>query len=241
MDDFKLEPAHDLGLPRMARYRSYGREGGLPESILRLGWWSLLRGTFGVWNRLKIHGRENLPKKPSLVMVANHLSHLDVMVLGSLLPLSWRDYLFPLGAQDVFFEKLPIAGFVATVFNALPVRRRGVTGHALEELRQRMLTEPRIYILFPEGARSRTNVMAKFKPGIGMLVAGTSIPVVPCHLQGTFEATPPNSWVLRPTPIEVRIGEPLTFESCADERSGWDQVAGRLEDAVRKLKGTRTV
>src|SRR5207253_4111230 len=100
---------------------------------------------------------------------------------------------------------LPIAGFVATVFNALPVRRRGVTGHALEELRQRMVAEPRVYILFPEGARSRDRMMKKFKPGIGMLVAGTQVPVVPCYLQGTFEATPPNSWLLRPAPIEVRI------------------------------------
>jgi 1-acyl-sn-glycerol-3-phosphate acyltransferase len=151
MDDFHLEPAHDLGLERMARYRSYAREGGLAESIVRLGWWSLVRGTFGVWNRLKFHGRENIPDRPSFVLAANHLSHLDVMVLGCALPLGWRDYLFPLGAQDVFFEKLSIAGFVATAFNALPVRRRGVTGHALEELRERMVAEPRITFSFPKG------------------------------------------------------------------------------------------
>jgi 1-acyl-sn-glycerol-3-phosphate acyltransferase len=237
MDDFKLEPARDLGLPPMERYRSYGREGGLAESVVRLGCWSLVRGIFGMWNRLKIRGRENLPGRPSFVLVANHLSHLDAMVLGAMLPLRWRDYLFPLGAQDVFFEKLPIAGFAATVLNALPVRRRGVAGHALEELRRHMLAEPRIYILFPEGARSRIQMMAKFKPGIGMLVAGTPVPVVPCWLQGTFEAMPPDSWLLRPTRIEVRIGEPLTFADCAEDRSGWDRVAGQLEAAVRKLAG----
>lgn len=237
MDDFHLEPAHDFGLRPMVRYRSYAREGGLAESIARLGWWSLVRGTLSVWNRLKIYGRENLPERPSFVLAANHLSHLDVMVLGAMLPLRWRDCLFPLGAQDVFFERLPIAGFVATVLNGLPVRRRGVTGHALEELRQRMVAEPRVYILFPEGTRSRDRVMNKFKPGIGMLVAGTPVPVVPCHLQGTFEATPPNSWLVRPRPIRVRIGKPILFENCANERGGWNQVAEGVEAAVRELGG----
>jgi 1-acyl-sn-glycerol-3-phosphate acyltransferase len=80
-------------------------------------------------------------------------------------------------------------------------------------------------------------MLNEFKPGIGMLVAGTPVPVIPCCIQGTFEATPPNSWLLRPTPIKVEIGKPLTFENCANERGGWDQVARRVETAVQKLAG----
>ena len=237
MEDFKLEPAHDLGLAPMARYRSHSREGGLVESILRLGWWGSLRIIFRGWNRLAVQGREHLPGQPSFVLAANHLSHLDALALGSVLPLRWRDYLFPLAAKDVFFETLPVAGFAAAVLNALPVWRRAHRGHALEDLRQRLITEPCVYILFPEGTRARDGTMGKFKSGIGILVAGTTVPVVPCYLQGTFEAMPPNSWFLRPKRIEVRIGKPLTFERCANERDGWNQVGWQVEAAVRKLAG----
>ena len=44
------------------------------------------------------------------------------------------------------------------------------------------------YILFPEGTRSRDGVIKEFKCGLGMLVAGTDVPVIPCYLQGTFKA-----------------------------------------------------
>ncbi len=237
MDDWKLEPARDLGLPPMKRYRSEWREGGLVESIVRLGWWSLLRAVFRIWNRMSVHGWENLPGQPSFVLVANHASHLDALVLGSLLPLRWRDRLFPLAAKDVFFETLPVAGFAAAALNALPVWRRAARGHGLADLRQRLLAEPCIYILFPEGARTRVGKMERFKPGIGMLVAGTSVPVVPCYLHGAFEAMPANSWLLRPKRISVRLGKAVTFEGFTNERAGWTQVAGILEAAVLNLGG----
>jgi 1-acyl-sn-glycerol-3-phosphate acyltransferase len=181
-----------------------------------------------------------VPEQPSYVLVANHASHLDALVLGSMVPLRWRDHLFPLAAKDVFFEKLPVAGFAAAALNALPVWRRAARGHGLADLRERLLAEPCIYILFPEGARTRIGQMEKFKPGIGMLVAGTSVPVVPCYLQGTFEAMPANSWLLRPRRISVRLGKTLTFETFTNDRSGWTGVAEILEAAVRDLGGVRS-
>jgi 1-acyl-sn-glycerol-3-phosphate acyltransferase len=219
----------------MERYRSQWREGGLVESTLRLGSWVWLRTMFRVWNRLTVHGREHLPAQPSFVLVANHASHLDALVLGSILPLRRRDQLFPLAAKDVFFEKLPVAGLAAAAINALPVWRRASRGHALADLRQRLLTEPCIYILFPEGTRTRDGTMGTFKPGIGRLVAGTSVPVIPCYLHGTFQAMPPNSWLLRPRQIVVQLGKPLTFENIPDERAGWHEIAGTLEAKLRVL------
>jgi 1-acyl-sn-glycerol-3-phosphate acyltransferase len=235
VDEWKLEPARDLGLTGLERCRCPWREGGLLESALRLGWWASLRGALRVWNRLTVHGRENLPARPPFVLVANHASHLDALVLGSLVPLRWRDQLFPLAAKDVFFETLPAAGFAAGVLNALPVWRRAPRGRGLAELRKRLLAEPCVYVLFPEGTRSRDGVMGAFKPGVGTLVAGTGVPVVPCHLRGTFEALPPGAWLPRAGRITVRLGTPLTFEGVADGRAGWEQVAGALEEAVRGL------
>ena len=65
--------------------------------------------------------------------------------------------------------------------------------HALDELRERLVGEPAIYILFPEGTRARDGKMGKFKPGLGRIVAASEVPVVPCHLAGAFQA----KWQMR--------------------------------------------
>jgi 1-acyl-sn-glycerol-3-phosphate acyltransferase len=75
--------------------------------------------------------------------------------------------------------------------------------------------------------------MMPFKHGLGMLVAETNVPVVPCGLIGTFEALPPNRKVPRPVGIKVIIGEPLNFAPTTNNREGWSQIARNLESAVR--------
>src|SRR5262249_47779090 len=155
MNDWKLEPDPTLGQPALERYRSLRRQAGLIESTLRLGWWTCLKGAFSVWHRLQIYGRENLPAQPSFVMIANHASHLDALLLGAAVPLRFRDQLFPIAARDVFFEQLPVAAFAANVINAMPIWRKATVRQSLAELRARLVSEPSIYILFPEGGRTR--------------------------------------------------------------------------------------
>ena len=124
MDDWKLKPARDLGMSPVERYRSYQRESGLVSHTTRFLWWSLVRGCLAGVNRLRVLGRENLPAQPSFVLVANHSSHLDALILGASLPLKHRDCLFPLAAGDVFFETPALAAFSAVVLNAMPVWRK---------------------------------------------------------------------------------------------------------------------
>lgn len=238
MKDWEMKPARDVGLPPMRRYRSLDREDGLLESIIRLAWWVLVRAILIVYNRLRVEGRENLPREPPFILVANHESHLDALVLAAVVPLRHRDRLFPLAAGDVFFERPVLAGFAAMALNALPVWRKRCGARGLEGLRTRLIEERAVYILFPEGGRSRTGAMGRFKAGLGMLVAGTSIPVVPCYLDGTLEAFRPGKLLPLPRKVTVRIGDPLEFESLSEERADWNRVAEETESAVRKLAGS---
>jgi 1-acyl-sn-glycerol-3-phosphate acyltransferase len=128
-----------------------------------------------------------------------------------------------------------MAAFAAGLMNALPMWRKNCGRHAIDALRQRLIDEPCAYILFPEGTRSRTGQMGPFKHGVGMLVAGTSVPVVPCHLQGTFEAMPPGKAWPRPRRVRLRIGQPLTFAQAAQDRTGWQSIAEQLKAAVTHL------
>ena len=113
MDDWRLQPARDLELAGADRHRSYQRESGLVANVARFAWWSMIRASLKLLHRLEVHGRENLPESPSFVLVANHASHLDAMVLGATLPLGLRDQLFPLAAGDVFFHTPALAAFGA--------------------------------------------------------------------------------------------------------------------------------
>jgi len=222
-------------MPLGKRLKSLRRESGLLSSAVHQVWWGLVRSSLAVYHRLKVRGRENIPREPPFILVSNHESHLDALVLAGVLPWRIRDRIFPIAAGDTFFETPVLTAFAAVALNALPMWRKSCGPHALEELRKRLLEEPCSYILFPEGTRSRDGEIHSFKPGVGMIVAGTDVPVVPCRLEGPFEACPPYARVPRPRKITLSIGAPLRFATTPNERAGWKEVAARLEEAVRAL------
>ncbi len=235
MDDWRYKPAGDLGLPHEEAFKSLKRENGLFSTALHWLWWSFVRLYLAVWHRLKVEGREHLPHNPPFILVANHSSHLDALVLAALLDLRLRDQIFPIAAGDVFFTNPAISAFAALMLNALPMWRKNCGPHALAELKQRLIEEPCCYILFPEGQRTRTGQMMPFKAGIGMFLAGTDVPVIPCHIEGCFQALRPETrWPL-PHRITVRIGAPLRFGDVPNKRHGWEKIAEDLQTAVQAL------
>ena len=235
MDPWELQPAKDHGLPPHDRLRSLQRESGLISTGLHATWWGFVRGYLKVWHGLKVVGGEHIPRQPPFVLVANHASHLDALVLAS--PMRWtvRDHVFPIAAGDVFFETPAVSAFAALCLNALPMWRKRCGTHALDELRERLVGEPAIYILFPEGTRTRDGKMGAFKPGLGRIIAGTGVPVVPCYLDGAFRALPPGSRTPKPVRLTLRVGEPLIFSDQPDERRGWMEITARLAAAVTAL------
>lgn len=237
MTDWQYQPARDLGLPTGERLRSLRRESGLMQTAGHLAWWTLVGWYLRCCHRLQIQGREHLPVQPPFVLVANHCSHLDALVLAA--PLSWRlrDRVFPVAAGDTFFHRPLVAAFAVGTLNALPIWRGHTGTQALRQLRQRLVEEPCGYILFPEGTRSRDGAMAPFKPGLGMLVAGTEVPVIPCHIAGAHAALPPHRLIPRFRPIVVRVGPALRFADTANDRDGWLEIARRTEEAVKRLSG----
>src|SRR5947209_8620421 len=113
MNDWKLDPAHDLGLPLRERLRSVRRESGLLQTAGHLAWWTLVQLYLRVAHRLRAHGQEHLPARGPFVMVANHASHLDALVLASRLSWRMRDRIYPIAAGDTFFNTPVAAAFAA--------------------------------------------------------------------------------------------------------------------------------
>ena len=236
MDEWKLEPARDLGLPLRQRLRSLDRESGLIESALHIAWWTGIACYLKLFHRLEVAGRDHLPSRPPFVVISNHSSHLDALVLGAMLDWRSRDRVYPLAAGDTFFESLPASAFAALTLNALPIWRKGFDPRDILALRRRLLDGPCAYILFPEGTRSRDGRMSRFRRGIGMLVAETPVPVVPCHLEGAFQAWPARRALPAFGKLRLTIGRPLDFSGVKNDAAGWTQVAAESESAVVRLK-----
>lgn len=237
MEPWKLQPARDFGLPLLHRLRSTRREGGLIDAVAQLTARATVRAYLRLYHRVSHTGLENLPVEPPFILIGNHCSHLDAVVLASMVPWAIRRRMYPIAAGDVFFETPVIAAFAAGIVNALPMWRKSVGRHALDDLRTRLVEDRCCYILFPEGRRSTDGTLLPFKPGLGMLIAGTDIPVVPCHIRGAFEALPRDRNIPRPRRISIHVGMPLDFSSAPNTREGWNHIAVETQAAVRALSG----
>jgi 1-acyl-sn-glycerol-3-phosphate acyltransferase len=235
LQDFNLKPANDLGMTPRERRLSLARESGLIATGTHLAYWTMMRLYLALYHRMSVVGREHIPVEPPYVMVANHSSHLDALMMVSVQRWRLRDKVFPLAAGDFFFETPAMAAFATLCINALPLWRRNCGRHVLGELRERLISEPCAFVLFPEGTRSTDGRMGSFKAGLGMLVAQTAIPVVPCHISGASEAMPKGKRWPRPRHVSLTIGEPLSFNELSNDKAGWDQIAEQTRSAVQEM------
>jgi len=235
MNSWNYEPAADLDQSTIERLRRFPREPDMIVYGLRSAAALVLRSWVRLFHRLEINGREHLRIDGSFIMVANHASHLDALCLLAGLPLRKLHRAFPAAAQDYFFVSVPRLAVAAIVVNALPFSRQRNARHGLELCRQLLANPGNILILFPEGTRTTTGQIGEFKPGIGLLVAGTSIPVVPCHLAGTFAAWPKDRVLPRPRPVRLRIGAAHTYGSSPPGKEAAEQISRELRQAVADL------
>jgi 1-acyl-sn-glycerol-3-phosphate acyltransferase len=169
-------------------------------------------------------------------MVGNHSSHLDAPALLAALPLAKIHRAFPAAASDYFFTNLSKLVFSAVVVNAMPFDRKENPRQSLALCRQLLDAPGHVLILFPEGTRTPDGSLGKFKPGIGFLVAGSDIPVVPCYLDGAYRAWPKGKWLPRPRKLKLVIGPPLRFRDFVPEKEDAVAIAERLREAVVSLQ-----
>lgn len=235
MSDWQIRPARDLGLAPSDRLRSLSRERGLVGIVANGLWRRALRLYLATAHRLEVVGREHLPPPP-FCMIGNHTSHLDALTLAASLRGEAARAAHALAAEEVFFGSSAGAAFSAYAVNALPVRRGRTKRGEIEMLRTRLTEDRLVYILFPEGTRSRSGELGEFKPGLATLVLGSAVPVVPCWLEGAHAAWPPDRQWPRPGKLRLRIGAPLHFDGLPSDASGRAALTAACRDAVAALR-----
>ena len=158
---------------------------------------------------LNIRNRQWLPEQGPAVIVANHNSHLDTLVLMSLYPLRQIHKVRPVAAADYFLRYKTLAWFALNIIGIIPLDRSNFKRDLFKQCHQ-ALDQGDILLIFPEGSRGSAEQLSKLKSGVHHLLKErhASIPVCPVMLHGLGMALPKGTALLVPFNCDVIVGEP---------------------------------
>ena len=158
---------------------------------------------------LNIRNRSKLYEHRQMILVANHNSHLDTIVLMTLFPFSKIKKIRPVAAMDYFFRNRFRKWFAQDIMQIVPVSRKSRTARTdpLESC-CKALKQGNSLILYPEGTRGDPEKLEVFKSGIAHLSKRfPDIPVVPVYLHGLGKALPKGEFVLVPFYCDIFVGD----------------------------------
>ncbi|MCE9573817.1 MAG: AMP-binding protein [Deltaproteobacteria bacterium] len=214
----------------------------VPKPLVAIGRSVLRRAQRALYDNVletRIHGAGHVPPFGGYIVAANHASHLDMGLCKYALG-EQGDALVALAAKDYFFEDPVRRMYFENFTNLVPMERYGSLRESLR-LASDVIRQGYILLIFPEGTRSDSGVMADFKPSLGYLALQNKCGILPMYLAGTHEAMPKGSWLPKEREVGVHIGPFLTYENVvklAGERSraeSYRHISQHVEGVVRRL------
>jgi 1-acyl-sn-glycerol-3-phosphate acyltransferase len=190
---------------------------------------ALALGLAGI--RYTVIGREHIPASTAVVFCANHQSNVDPPVLFRAL----HPRLHILYKAEL--RKLPVLGRVFEVGGFVAVQRENRdAAFASIERAAESIRQGNSFLIFPEGTRSKTDVLLPFKKGGLVMALRAQAPIVPVAIMGGRAAMQKGSAFVRPVNVTVRIGEPIqTVGMTADDRDSLiEEVRARIEALIRQ-------
>ena len=186
--------------------------------------------------RIRVEGREHLPKHGPVILASNHRSFLDSIFI----PLIVRRRV-TFVAKAEYFDDPKTAWFFRAV-GQIPIRREG--GSASEgalSAATDVLESGGVFGIYPEGTRTRDGLLHKGKTGVARLALGTGAPIVPVGLIGTDECQPTNAKLPRLfRKVTIRFGPPLAmghYQNRSDDRLVLRQITDELMFEIGELSG----
>lgn len=193
---------------------------------------TLLRLILCLFFGFRVDGREHEPPAGPVIVVSNHLSDLDPLVVGAAL----RRRVTFMAKHELF--QVPGVRWWITACGAFPVRRGTPDRQALRTALG-ILQRGGVLVMFPEGTRGRDRTLREPEPGAAMLARRTRAALLPVAVLGTDAVLPRDAHRLRLGRISVRVGPPLYVTSTSKNGTtadGEHDRRGREElDAIGRL------
>lgn len=191
-------------------------------------WYVFFKATLGpplyLWNRPTIQGNENIPGTGPAIIVSNHQAVMDSFYLPLMV---WRQLTFP--AKKEYFTSPGVGGAIQRFFfssvGQIPIDRSDSgAGEALVTAAKRVLSEGKLFGIYPEGTRSPDGRIYKGKTGMARIAMETGAPVVPAAMIGTRNANPIGTVIPRPRKVRMKIGQAIDPHAWAQE-NGFDPAS----------------
>jgi long-chain acyl-CoA synthetase len=186
----------------------------VPKPLVRLGRSALRSGMRALYERVletDIYHGGNVPPFGGYIVAANHASHLDTGLVKYSLG-EQGEALVALGAKDYFFEDPVRRMYFENFTNVVPMERHGSLRESLR-LAGEVIRDGYILLIFPEGTRSETGVMADFKPSLGYLALTNKCGILPMYLHRTYEAMPKGRYLpKRGERVASYVGPYLSYQ-----------------------------
>jgi 1-acyl-sn-glycerol-3-phosphate acyltransferase len=216
----------------MSKAKKTSKTERLPGPGIILWLWYVLLKVFG-WTMAtfagpwKSYGDENVPREGPLILVANHQSYMDPIVIG------WRAkrYFYAMGKRQLF--ETPILGWFFPRIGAFPVDQEGSPMPAIRAALQ-ILKRGDAVAVFPEGKRTN-GPMEKGQPGVALIARKSGAPIVPALIIGTHRMLSPVHPGFRGGPVTITFGKPFTLEGDA-KTADLEADAQRIMEAIEALR-----
>jgi len=151
----------------------------VPEFLMRFMVWMLIHTVY----RIRKQGLEHIPETGSVVLVCNHVSFVDALVIAGCIR---RPVRF---VMDYSFYKLPVLNFIFRTAGAIPIASGREDPEMLARAYDRIsryLDEGEVVCIFPEGGLTPDGEIKPFRPGIARIIRRNPVPVVPMALRGLW-------------------------------------------------------
>lgn len=169
--------------------------------------------------RIKVVGKENIPKNGPVIICSNHISNLDPPVVGITSP-----RVIHFMAKEELFKKT-FSRKLLTGIHAFPVRRGMADRNALRT-GLKILKEGKVLGLFPEGTRSRTGKPGKPLAGVGFFALRSDAVVIPCAIKSSYK---PFKRTI------VTYGKPVNMGELREQKTSAQETADTIMKEIENL------